>query len=313
MPKEQVQKTLRRVKEMFEQKTAYDTNSSMAEYSSSAPIENNVYFATNNGKGAVTVDSVGGDVNVKDLADLDNWNNKFYASYGIPKQYFGWTDDGAGFNGGSSLTIISSVYAKAVKRGQNALIQAITDAVNLILISKGCTSYLSNFQIKMKSPVTQEEKDYRDALTSRISAISNCQSLFADIESKERKLKITKALVSTLDLGDEILQTIDEEIDDAHAADLAEKEAERAQQAEGSEEPAAEESSEDEGADNLAPIPDDELEMLDAEESFKPQEGSQPLHESPDAISQADICVSQHEDEDLPTPEELGEDFTKNK
>ena len=48
----------------------------------------------------------------KQLTDLDWWNNKFYSSYGIPKQYFGWTDDAAGFNGGSSLTIISLLSGK---------------------------------------------------------------------------------------------------------------------------------------------------------------------------------------------------------
>ena len=134
MPKEQVQQVLRRVKDMMEQKSAINVGNSMSEYNNPGPVENNIYFATHGGQGNITVEAVGGDVEVKNLADLDWWNNKFYSSYGIPKQYFGWTDDGAGFNGGTSLTILSSVYAKGVKRVQNAMIQAITDAINLFLL-----------------------------------------------------------------------------------------------------------------------------------------------------------------------------------
>lgn len=71
MPKSQVQSTLRRVKELFEQKSAINTGSSYAEYNNPGPMENNVITATHEGKGAITVNAIGGDVEVKNLADLD--------------------------------------------------------------------------------------------------------------------------------------------------------------------------------------------------------------------------------------------------
>lgn len=212
MPKSQVQNTLRRLKELFEQKSAINTGNGMVEYTNPGPVENNIFTATHEGKGAITVNAIGGDVDVKNLADLDSWVNKFYAAFGIPKAYYGYTDDGAGFNGGSSLAIISSVFAKSVKRVQNSIIQALTDAINLFLLNKGVKSYINNFVLKMKTPLTQEEKDYREDLTSRISAISNMQSLFADVEDKGRKLRILKSLITTLNYGDEIIQEIDGEI-----------------------------------------------------------------------------------------------------
>ena len=86
----------------------------MQEYNNPGPIENNIYFATHGGQGNITIEAVGGDVDVKNLADLDYWNNKFYSAYGVPKQYYGWTDDAAGFNGGTSLAILSSEFAKGV-------------------------------------------------------------------------------------------------------------------------------------------------------------------------------------------------------
>ena len=80
MPKSQVQNTLRRIKELFEQKSAIDAGTGMVEYSNPGPIENNIYTATHNGQGAITVNSVGGDIEVKNLGDLDEWVNKFYAA-----------------------------------------------------------------------------------------------------------------------------------------------------------------------------------------------------------------------------------------
>lgn len=317
MPKEQVQLTLRRVKEMMEQKTSVNVGDQMTEYNNPGPMENNIYFATHNGQGAITVDSVGGDVNVKDLADLDWWNNKFYSSYGIPKQYFGWTDDGAGFNGGTSLTILSSVYAKGVKRVQNSMIQAITDIINLILVSKGCKSYLNNFVLKMKAPITQEEIDYRSDLTNRISALSNFQSILSDVEDKGRRLTILKTLVGTLNYGDEIIDQIDKEIDAANEAKRLAEEAKAKEEAEAAKaaeleggptpnlapEPPIEENEGPADLD-LAPMPDEAI--PEAEENFKPEENATPLTEDQDIL---------FEDNDLPSPEEIDDkiDFTENK
>jgi hypothetical protein len=72
MPKEQVSQVLRRVKELFEQKSAYNQGQSFSEYNNPGPMENNIYYATHNGQGKIDVATVGGDVDVKNLADLDS-------------------------------------------------------------------------------------------------------------------------------------------------------------------------------------------------------------------------------------------------
>ena len=309
MPKEQVQQTLRRVKEMMEQKGAINVGNSMSEYINPGPIENNIYFATHGGQGNITVEAVGGDVEVKNLADLDWWNNKFYSSYGIPKQYFGWTDDGAGFNGGTSLTILSSVYAKGVKRVQNSIIQALTDAINLFLINKGLASYLNNFTLKMKAPVTQEEIDYRAELTNKINAISSLQSLFTDVEDKVRRLKILKTLLAALNYGDALNAEIDAEIKAIEeAAALAEEE-----EAEGAELEA--------GTTELGDVPDDsdtgseedmDLGSLDSltAEAFEHSGNDILLEDQEFDNSDATILT----EDDLPSPSDLDTeiDFTDN-
>ena len=309
MPKEQVQQVLRRVKDMMEQKSAINVGNSMSEYNNPGPVENNIYFATHGGQGNITVEAVGGDVEVKNLADLDWWNNKFYSSYGIPKQYFGWTDDGAGFNGGTSLTILSSVYAKGVKRVQNAMIQALTDAINLFLLNKGLKSYLNNFTLKMKAPITQEEIDYRADLSNKVNAISSIQGLFTDIEDKPRRLRILKALLTALNYGDALNAEIDAEIaalEEAAAAAAEEAEAEGGD-AESSDISAADTGDtggEDEGGEI-------DLGSLDALESFNNGTGDLLLEDQETAKpAELDILT----EDELPNPTQLDseKDFSEN-
>lgn len=307
MPKEQVQVTLRRVKEMLEQKGAINVGNSMSEYNNPGPIENNIYFATHGGQGNITIEAVGGDVDVKNLADLDFWNNKFYSAYGVPKQYYGWTDDAAGFNGGTSLAILSSEFAKAVKRVQNSLIQMLTDAINLFLLNRGCKSYLNNFTLKMKAPVTQEEIDYRTEFTNKINAISSLQGLFTDVEDKPRRLRILKALIAPLNYGDEIVAEIDAEIAAIEeAAKTAEEEA--ATEADAT---ANTEGSQDDSAGSANTEDDTDLGSLDALESFTEHAGEL-LMEDQDTF-QIDATTILTE-EDLPVPSDLDadKDFSEN-
>ena len=302
MSKTQVQKTLTRIKNLMEQKSSIDAGSSYSEYTNPGPVENNIYLATHNGQGAVTIGTMGGDVDIKNIADLDYWTNKFYSSYGIPKQYFGWTDDAAGFNGGTSLSILSSIYGKGVIRVQNAIIQAITDAVNLILINKGCKAYLNNFVLKMKAPATQEEKDYRESLSNRVNTISNIQSLFSEVEDKSNKLNILKTLVSTLNYGDELTSILDKEI---AIADKQKQEAEEAKAKEAEE--AAKATATEENASDEASDMDLDLGMADVatnEEIESPDKENETLLESQDLL----------DTDELPLPEDLApnKDFTKN-
>ena len=78
MPKENVTKTLMGIKQMIEQKAAIDRGNGMVEYTNPGPVENNVYVPSHGGVGAITTTQIGGDVDVKGLADLDYYMNKLY-------------------------------------------------------------------------------------------------------------------------------------------------------------------------------------------------------------------------------------------
>lgn len=212
MPKERVQPYLQRVKTLVEQKTSINDGNRMSEYTNPGAMENNVYVPTRNGIGAIQTQQIGGDVNVKDIADIDYFKNKFYGSMKIPKQYLGDTDDATGFNGGTSLSIVSSRYAKTVKRVQACIKQALTDVVNILLIDRGLDTYVNKFTLQMQEPVTQEELDKRDSLSSEIQITDDIMRMLGDVEDPVIKLKMLKSLLAKVISNQEVIELLQETI-----------------------------------------------------------------------------------------------------
>ena len=220
MPKENVAKTLMGIKQMIEQKAAINKGSGMSEYTNPGPIENNVYVPTHDGVGAISTTQIGGDVDVKSLADLEWYLNKLYGSLQVPKNFFSQNDDAAGFNGGQSLTIISSRYAKTVKHVQNILTQLLKDIFNLILLDKGLDSYINNFEVHIQPPVTQEDIDRMENQSTKVQLSRDIMDMLSDIEDAPARLKILKSLMKNIVTDPDIIKELDEQIELA----IAEKE-----------------------------------------------------------------------------------------
>lgn len=291
MPKEDVRGYLAGIKQLMEQKTALDSGNAMSEYTNPGPIENNIYVPTKNGQGVISTSEVGGDVNVGQLPDIDYFTNKYYGALRVPKQYFGFTDDAAGFSGGQSLSIISSRYAKAIKRIQNTLIQGITDVINLMLIDKGLQYYLGKFTIKMQAPTTQEEIDRRDNTVARVGLVRDVMDLLADVQDPATKLKLLKILLSNVISDSDFTNLIEEEI--------TKLEDEQENMTTNPEDPMSDESGfgGGPGGSSGGDISGSEPLNLDAELGLESEE--------PD--------LEGGEEDNLPTPEELGgDDFTDN-
>lgn len=286
MPKEQIGAHLQSLKSLMEQKTAIKTGESMSEYTNPGPIENNIYIPTHGGVGAISASAVGGDFDPKQLSDLSYFQNKMFGALGVPKAFFGITDDGAGFNGGTSLAIQSSRYAKSVKRLQNTLGQAITDLVNLMLLDRGLVKYINKFTIRMQAPVTQEELDRRDNKRNKVGVVNDIMSQLGEIQNPVIKLKILKSLLADSLTDVQVISLLQEQIDELEKAGITEK-------SEGEESPSLE-ISEPTGQEPTAePAPEE----TPAEEPAPEEEPTGP----------------EGEESYLPSAEELGVDLTVNK
>ncbi len=302
MPKEEVTPHLQGVKRLFEQSQALIAGQGMSEYTNPGPIENNVYISTRNGKGAISVQQVGGDgTNVSQLADLDYYTRCLFGSLGVPKEFFGFTEDNAGFSGGDSLAQISSRYAKRIKKIQSTMIQTLTDAINIILLDRGLDNYINNFTIKMQAPATKDEVAKREMMANRVQLTNDIMASLDTIEDPVVKLKILKALYSDYINNTEVLDLIQHEIDKMENAQ--EKEEEEASTAED----AAKEES-----------------LISDDESLFGEEGESAEESIFDAVEDAgteEIALNTEDSseerseegseyETLPTPNQLGLDFT---
>lgn len=278
MDKNDVPKHLQSIKQLFEQKSAINAGVSMQEYTNPGPVDNNVYIATHDGKGTLNVGQVGGDVNVGQLTDVEYFRDLLFGGLRIPKQYFGFTEDGAGFNGGQSLSIISSRYAKAVKRIQSVMCQVLTDMINVFLLDKGLNTYVNKFTLKMVVPTTQEEIDRRDNIANKVRLVSDIMGNLNDIEDPVIKLKILKSMLSDALINEDVASLIQQEIDNLES----------------------ENSKETEPTENVT---------REGEMSTSSETPSAVITSSTEDNAISDIGSSE-EETDLPTPEDLGIDFT---
>ena len=210
--KEEIQPVLQALKEKIEQTMALNPGQSMSEYNDPGPVVNTIYLPKHGEVGAITTDQIGGDYDPKQLTDIDYFNNILFGTFGIPKQFMAFTDDGAGFNGGQSLTILSSRYAKKIIKIQQALIEMLTTLVNIIFMDRNLSSYINKFTINMQKPLTQEDLDRTEAESNTFRVVSDTLSLFSDVEDKAAKLKILKALIPQITDNAEILKILEEEI-----------------------------------------------------------------------------------------------------
>lgn len=287
MPKAKVRSHIAQLKNLFEQKAAFNKNQSYQEYTNPGPMENLVILPVHEGKGHIENFTMGGDVDPKQLTDLSWFQDKLFGGLRVPKQFFGVTDDNAGFSGGESLAIISSKYGKAVKRVQNTICQMITDLINLFLYDKGIISYINKFAIRIQPPVTKDEQEKRQNNDNRIRYVTDILQLFSDVDDEVFKLKLQKLLLAPVINDDAVLALIQNKLTELDKPEKQETENEEVEDngGEGNEE---------------APLPE-------FEEPEPAVEIPEPAPEMPTENPAAE------EDSYLPSPEELGQDMTQNR
>lgn len=196
MPKPEVESLLRRVKNMIEQKIALNKNTGETRsYNSPSPMENIIYIPTKNGKGAITLNNLGGDVNIKDIADIEYFNNKKLSSLKIPKQYLNY-DAPEGLGNGTSLSKLSSRYAHTIMRIQKAYSYGITTLLNLFFLDKDL-DYINKFTVKMVAPATIEDMERDEQISNRVGQVSDIMGLLDAAVTDEGKVEILVNLLTT--------------------------------------------------------------------------------------------------------------------
>ena len=215
MDKTRIRPYLQQLRQSIENKIAIDVNNNMTEGATYSPIENLIFVPKHDGKNVIDVSEIGTGEVKPQLDDLDYFRKKLFSALGIPGAYLGEDDGESGFDSGVNLTLKSAQFAKKIKRLQNALVQALTDAINLILLDNKMYSYINEFTIKMQAPMTREEQSRKENLSTTIAAIDSQMRLLSDngIEDPAAKLNILKILLADAGINSDILGIVQKEID----------------------------------------------------------------------------------------------------
>lgn len=211
MPKQEINNYLRRVKSLIEQHISMDTSTGdYKSYNAPGPIDNIIYIPVRNGQGSISINNLGGDVNIRDIADIDYFNNKRSGALKIPRQFLGEDGNESSLSNGGSLTRLSIRYARTIKRIQTAYIRAVTQMLNLFFAGNKL-DYINKFKIRMTSPSTQEDLDRAELISTNINVVSDIMDLTSSLEGSTQK-KVLSYLINNIMKMPEIADIIDEDM-----------------------------------------------------------------------------------------------------
>lgn len=129
---------------------------------SQVPLGDSIFIPTRNGVGAIKVDTVGGDFNLRDAIDLDYFKDKVFAALKIPKEFLGFEAEQPGGLGNTSLVRMDIRYARSVRGLQNILMSGIKDLIDIYLKytrTEKVLHELPNIRVCMTSINTAEDME----------------------------------------------------------------------------------------------------------------------------------------------------------
>ena len=212
LPESQKKRKLQEIKNQIEQQIQMNKQvGTMQSRAGAQPIENIIYTTTKNGKGAISTVNIGGDVDIGDLADVEDSENKVYGSLLTPKALLGADMDGSGLSNGGSLTEMNTTYARRIKRGQ----VAIQSLINIFALADGLgDKIVNNFEVKLTPIITVEDNRRDELMQTKIRNVNDILSLFNNLETvdEDTKLKMLIEWLSNYLNQQDIVDIIDERL-----------------------------------------------------------------------------------------------------
>ena len=216
LPESQKRKKLQEIKNQIEQQIQVNKQAgTMQSRAGAQPIENIIYTTTKNGKGAISTVNIGGDVDIGNLSDVEDSENKVYGALLTPKALLGADMDGTGLSNGGSLTEMNTTYARRIKRGQVAICSAMKTLINIFALSDGLgDKIVNNFEVKLTPIITVEDNRRDELMQTKIRNVNDIMALLDNLEQvdDDTKLKMLLEWLSTYLNQQDIVDILDERI-----------------------------------------------------------------------------------------------------
>ena len=188
----------------------------------------NLYLTSRNGRNAVTVDTIGNDFNVSEMADLSYFDDAYMAALKVPKQFLGQSEELPSGLGESSLTRLDIRYARTIMRIQKYLSIGIRKLLiwkfNLDNFDNTFQSNnIPNFQIcfrQVSSAEAVERAEYLEQQNNRITQLIDILTTI-DEDNKINKYQIIPFLVDNLALPEPLANMIKNNIQLAYPDSVA--------------------------------------------------------------------------------------------
>ena len=214
----QTQQMLSDVRRRFQANSKLSKGVGFRSDPSPVPINSNIYLPTRDGKGDVTVDSVGDSIDVQSIVDVDYFTDKLFASLKVPKQYLGFAES-LGSMGNNSLVKQDLRYARSVIRVQQILINGIMGLCENYLRYRGRGADIGAFRIYMRPLPTSETATKVEEYVSNLQMIDSSSAFLESYADYIDKAKWLKAMLNlaNIDVNEvatdkfkEILKAIDD-------------------------------------------------------------------------------------------------------
>lgn len=193
---------LDKLQRTMEHKLATNTITGGAQsYADPGPLEKIVYTTTRDGKGTISMQTLGGDVNVRDIVDLDYFKDKITSITDVSPGNLGQSTDESGSGGATILTQNNIRLYRKIVSVQHAYATGIKHALNLYFKKNNLPQYIDKFDVKMQKPMGPE-----DELQSQIAgdALQRANDLLAlldglGITDSKTKIRVIREQLNLVD------------------------------------------------------------------------------------------------------------------
>lgn len=182
------------------------------------PLADSIFIPMHGDTGAIKVETVGGDVNLKDAIDLDYFRDKLHSALRIPAPYLSYTETLPGGIGDSSLTRMDIRYSRTITRIQSILAEGLRDICTRYLeltIGERALAELPDFRIKFTSINSAEDasraelqKTFMETLQQTLSGL---KELGVDLATNSEGYKKTRDILLNQYFGSTLMQAIKED------------------------------------------------------------------------------------------------------